>query len=60
MDEDLTRRIVAELARQHNRNNIIQMVCEQAGLNWPQAEQLVKQVEAEQAHAIAAIDDELT
>lgn len=53
MDEELTRRIVAELARQHNRNDIIRMVCEHAGLEWPQAEQVVKQVEAEQAHTIA-------
>ena len=53
MDEELTRRIVAELARQHDRNDIIQMVCERAGMEWPQAAQLVKQVEAEQAHTIA-------
>lgn len=53
MDEELTRRIVDELARQHNRNDIIKMVCETSSLNWPQAEQLVKQVEAEQAHTIA-------
>lgn len=53
MNEELTRQIVAELARHHNRNDIIQMVCEKAGLDWPQAEQWVKQVETDQAHTIA-------
>ncbi len=53
MDEELTRRVVADLSRQRNRDDIIQMVCEQAGMEWPQAEQLVKQVEIEQAHTIA-------
>ncbi len=53
MNEEVTRLIVDELAHQRSRNDIIQMVCEQEGLNWPQAEQLVKQVESEQAHTIA-------
>ncbi len=53
MDEELMGRIVDELARHRSRNDIIQMLCEQEGLNWPDAEQLVKQVEAEQAHTIA-------
>ncbi len=53
MDEELTRRIVAELARHHNRNDIIQMVCDKAGMEWPEAEYWVKRVEADQAHAIA-------
>ena len=52
MNEELTRRIVNELARQHNRNDIIQMVCEGSSMNWGEAEQFVKNVESEHAHAI--------
>ncbi len=54
MNEQLTRLIVDDLARQRDRSDIILMVCQEAGLNWAQAEQLVQQVEAQQAHAIAA------
>jgi hypothetical protein len=49
----LTRRVIEELARARERNDIIQMVCEQAGLQWPEAEAFVTKVENEQAHAIA-------
>ncbi len=53
MSEDLDRRIADGLANYRDRNEIIQMVCEQAGVNWARAEQLVKQVELERAHTIA-------
>ncbi len=53
MNEQLTRQIVDDLARQRDRSDIILMVCQESGLNWTQAEQLVQQVEAQQAHAIA-------
>ncbi len=54
MNEELTRRVVDEIADAHDRNDIIQMVCEQAGVQWPEAEAFVRKVEAEQAHAITA------
>ncbi len=50
--QELISRIVNDLADGHDRNDIIQMVCEQAGLQWPEAEGLVRKVESEQAHAI--------
>ncbi len=53
MNEQLTRLIVDDLARQRDRSDIILMVCQEARLNWTQAEQLVQRVEAQQAHAIA-------
>ncbi len=53
MTEDLKDMIVEGLVRQHSRNDIVQAVCERSGLKWAEAEQLVKQVEAERAHAIA-------
>lgn len=51
--EELRGMIVDELVRQRSRDDIIQAVCERGGLKWPQAEQLVQQVELEQAHAVA-------
>ncbi len=53
MNEELTQRVVKDLARHRSRNEIVRMVCEQTGVNWPEAEQMVKQVESEQAHTIA-------
>ncbi len=51
--DELTQSIIRDLVKQRSRNDIIQRVCERAGLNWPQAEQLVRRVEADHAHAIA-------
>ncbi len=53
MDDELTQRVVKELARQRSRNEIIRTLCEESSMNWPEAEQFVKKVEAEHAHAIA-------
>ena len=53
MSEDLTQRIVNDLSRHRSRNEIVRMVCEEGGLDWPQAEQFVQRVETEQAHTIA-------
>lgn len=53
MNEDLTQRIVNDLARHRSRNEIIRAVCEESSMNWPEAEQFVQRVEAEHAHAIA-------
>ncbi len=53
MDEKLTQRVVNDLARHRSRNEIIRSVCEESSMNWPQAEEFVRNVEAEHAHAIA-------
>jgi hypothetical protein len=53
MSEDLKAMIVRDLVKQRDRNDIIEAVCEQGGLDWQQSEELVQQVETEQAHAIA-------
>ncbi len=54
MDEELKELIVHELVDRRSRSDIIQAVCERTNVDWPHAEELVKQVELEQAHAIAA------
>lgn len=53
MSEELKDMIVKELIRHRSRNDILQAVCEQGGLKWPEAEGLVQQVQTERAHAIA-------
>ncbi len=50
--QELEIKIVNDLADGHDRNDIIQMVCEQASIQWPEAEALVRNVETEKAHAI--------
>jgi hypothetical protein len=54
LNEDLTEMIVKQLVKERSRNEIIRSVCEQGGMNWPQAEKLVRDVEAQQAHSIAS------
>ncbi len=54
MDEELKEWIVHALVDRRSRSDIVQAVCERANMRWPDAEELVKQVEMEQAHAIAA------
>jgi hypothetical protein len=46
MNEELTAIIIKELSKQHDRPKIIRKVCERAGLNWKQAEQLILLIEA--------------
>ncbi len=54
MDEQvLTQRVVSDLSKHRSRNEIIRMLCEEGGMNWPEAEQFVKKVEADNAHTIA-------
>jgi uncharacterized membrane protein len=53
MDEQLVQRIVKDLARHRDRNEIIREVCEQSGLNWPEADQLVQQVAQEHRRSIS-------
>ena len=52
MNEELTALIIKELGRHHDRDNIIMAVCEKGGLSWPQAEQLIRQVEEEHKRTI--------
>ncbi len=54
MAEDLEEMIVHQLADRRNRSDIVQDICERGGLEWRQAEELVRQVELERAHAVAA------
>lgn len=53
MNEELTALIVKELSKHHNRKDIIHKVCEQGGLNWKEAEQLIALVEARHGRSIA-------
>lgn len=53
MNEELTDLIIKELGRHHSRNEIIVAVCEKGGLDWPQAEKLIEQVEQEHKRDIA-------
>ncbi len=53
MDEQLTQKVVDGLSKHRSRNEIIRSVCEESSMNWPEAEQFVRSVEAEHAHTIA-------
>ena len=53
MNEELEQLIVRELSKHRSRNELIRTVCEQGGMNWPQAEHLVKQVEQQHGQTIA-------
>ncbi len=53
MNEERTQRVVNDLSKHRSRNEIIRMLCEEGGMNWPEAEAFVKKVEAEHAHTIA-------
>ena len=53
MDEQLAQHIVNDLAKHRSRNEIIRSVCEEGGLNWPEAEKLVQQVGQEHGRTIA-------
>jgi hypothetical protein len=52
MNEELTSLIIKELGRHHDRKEIVRKVCEQSGLNWKEAEQLIVVVEAQHKRAI--------
>ncbi len=53
MDEQLVQRIVRDLGKHRSRNELIREVCEQSGMNWPEAEKMVQQIEAEHGRSIA-------
>jgi hypothetical protein len=52
MNEELTGLIINELGRHRDRDGIIMAVCEKGGLDWPQAEKLIQQVEEEHKRTI--------
>jgi hypothetical protein len=52
--EKATEFVVKELGKHHSRNEIIIALCEQMGLNWQKAEQLVQEIESQHGRAIAA------
>ncbi len=54
LDEEIVHRVVNELSNQRSRNEIVRMVCEQGGVEWGEADQLVKTIEVEQGHTIAS------
>ena len=45
--------VIRELGKHHQRNDIIQKLCETGGISWGAAEKFVRQVEAENRSAIA-------
>jgi hypothetical protein len=52
MNEDLTILIIKVLGKHRDRNVITRKVCEQGGLNWKEAEQLIVLVEAKHRRTI--------
>lgn len=53
MDEQLTQRIVNDLVKHRSRNEIIRTICEEAGLNWSEAENLMQHAEQDHRRTIA-------
>ncbi|MEW5939901.1 MAG: hypothetical protein AB1750_09590 [Chloroflexota bacterium] len=46
--------VVRELGKRHNRNEIIMSLCEQMGINWREAEQLIQEIESGRRRDIAS------
>jgi hypothetical protein len=53
MNDELTALIIKELGKQRSRQDIIQRVCEQGGLDWKDAEHLIALVESQHKRTIA-------
>lgn len=51
--QQATEFVIRELGKHHQRNDIIQRLCETGGINWAAAEKFVQQVEAENSGTIA-------
>lgn len=51
--ETATDFVIRELGKHHARNDIIQRLCEVTSMNWGQAENFVREVEAQNASLIA-------
>ena len=52
--QEATDFVVRELGKHHQKNDIIQKLCELTSMNWSQAEKFVQHVEAEHGSKIAA------
>lgn len=52
--QQATAYIVKEIAKHHDRNELIKKLCRSMGLHWQEAERLVQRIENEHGHAIAA------
>lgn len=52
-NEELTNMIIKELGKHHERNEIVRKICEQTSMSWGEAEQLIKDVEAQNRRKIA-------
>jgi hypothetical protein len=53
MNEELNNLIIKKLGKHHDRNEIIQAVCERSTLSWTEAERLIEKVAAEHGSMIA-------
>lgn len=51
--QEATDFVIRELGKHHQRNDIIQKLCETGGISWSAAEKFVQRVEAENSGAIA-------
>jgi len=54
MNEEINILIIKKLGKHHDRNEIIQTVCERSTLSWTEAERLIEKVAAEHGSTIAA------
>ncbi len=45
--------VISELGKHHQRNDIVERLCETSGISWKEAERFVQQVEAENTGKIA-------
>ena len=52
-NEELTHLVIKELSKHHERQDIVQKVCEESSLSWKQAEQFIAEVEAKNKRKIA-------
>ena len=52
-DEELTNMIIKELGKHHDRQEVVQKVCENSTLGWGDAEKFINEVEAQNRRKIA-------
>jgi hypothetical protein len=50
---ELTDQIIKGLGKHHDRQEIVRRICEQSGLSWSEAEQLINEVETQNRRKIA-------
>src|ERR1043165_8471338 len=51
--QEATDFVIRELGKHRQRNDVLQKLCEDAGMNWGEAEKFLRKVEAENKSAIA-------